>query len=150
MKISKLPFHGELPCNSIFDHTTSQKGHGYENMSNLNTYPYVSRSDDDDLIDESVETISTIHPCSGQRLSESLSYEIIQDVLSPIKSDHSLLITYNLHAYFVISRISCTHLKVVCQKINQSKDPCTQNTMVISDQRITYTTPTKEPSVEKL
>ena len=51
-----------------FDHTTSRKDHGYENMSNLNTYPYISRSDDDDSIDEPVEIISIVHPCSGQRL----------------------------------------------------------------------------------
>ena len=38
-----------------FDHTTSQKDHGYENISNPNTYPYVSRSDDDDSINELVK-----------------------------------------------------------------------------------------------
>ena len=48
-----------------FDHTISRKGHGYENKSNSNIYPYISRSDDDDPVDESVETISTVHPCSG-------------------------------------------------------------------------------------
>ena len=59
-----------------FNHTTSRKRYGYENMSNPNTYPYVSQSDDDDSIDESVEIIFTVYPCSGQRLSESSSYEI--------------------------------------------------------------------------
>ena len=59
-----------------FDHTTSRKDRGYENMSNPNTYLYVSQSKDDDSMDEPVEIISTIHPCSGQRLSESPSYEI--------------------------------------------------------------------------
>ena len=58
------------------DHTTSQKGHGCGNISNPNTYLYVSRSDDDDSIDEPVETFSTVHPYSGQRLLESLFYEI--------------------------------------------------------------------------
>ena len=52
-----------------FDHTTSQKGHGYENMSNPNTYLYVSRFDDDNSIDEPVEIISTVHLFSSQRLS---------------------------------------------------------------------------------
>ena len=60
-----------------FDHTLSRKDHGYENMSNSNTYPYISQSDDDDSIDELVETFFTIHLCSDQRLSESSSYEII-------------------------------------------------------------------------
>ena len=50
-----------------FDHTTSRKGHGHENMSNPNTYPYISQSDNDDSIDKSVEIFSTIHPCPGQR-----------------------------------------------------------------------------------
>ena len=59
-----------------FDPTTSQKGHGYENISNPNIYPYVPQSDDDDLIDESVKIFSTVHPYSGQRLSKSSSYEI--------------------------------------------------------------------------
>ena len=68
-----------------FDHTTSRKDHGYENMSNSNSYPYVSRSDNDDLIDELIETIFTVHPCSDQRLSESSSYEIIYNVLSSYK-----------------------------------------------------------------
>ena len=65
-----------------FNHTTSQKGHRYENMSNPNTYIYVSQSDDDDLVDEPVKTFSTVHPYSSQRLSESSSYEITKDVLS--------------------------------------------------------------------
>ena len=48
-----------------FDCITSWKGHGYENMSNPHTYPYVSRSDDDDLIDKLVKIISIVHPYSG-------------------------------------------------------------------------------------
>ena len=60
----------------FFDHTTSRKGHEYENISTSNTYLYVSQSDDDDLVDKLVEIISTVYPCSGQRLSESSSYEI--------------------------------------------------------------------------
>ena len=48
-----------------FDHTTSQTGHGHKIMSSLNTYQYVSRSNNDDLIDKSVEIFSTVHPCSG-------------------------------------------------------------------------------------
>ena len=59
-----------------FDHTTCQKGHGYGNMSNPNTYPYVSQSNDNDLIGEPVKIFFTIHPYSDQRLSESSSYEI--------------------------------------------------------------------------
>ena len=59
-----------------FDHTTSRKGYGYEKMSNSNTLPYVSRSDDDDSVDKPVEIISIVYPCSDQRLSESPSYEI--------------------------------------------------------------------------
>ena len=37
---------------------------------------HISRSDDDDLIDKLVKIIFTIHPYSGQRLSESSSCEI--------------------------------------------------------------------------
>ena len=61
-----------------FDHPTSWKDYGHEIISSLNIYPYVSRSDDDDdSIDELVETFSTVHLCSDQRLSELSSYEII-------------------------------------------------------------------------
>ena len=49
----------------FFDHIIFRKGHGHENMSNPNTYLYVSRFDDDDSIDESVKIISTVHPYSG-------------------------------------------------------------------------------------
>ena len=59
-----------------FDHTTSQTDHGHENISSPNIYLYVSRSDDDDSIDELVEIFSTIHPCSDQKLLESSFYEI--------------------------------------------------------------------------
>ena len=59
-----------------FDHITFQIGHRHEIMSSLNIYLYVSRSDDDDSIDESVKFFSIVHPCSGQKFSESLSYEI--------------------------------------------------------------------------
>ena len=133
-----------------FDHTTSLKGHGYRNISNPNIYPYVSQSDDDDSIDESIEIIFIVHPCSGQRVSESSSYEIIQEFLFLQGVIDSLLTTHNLHAHFTISKISHTYLKVACQRRNQSKDPCTQGTMAISDQKITCTTPTREPSVDML
>ena len=53
-----------------FDHIISQTDHGYENISSPNTYPYVSRSDDDDSIDDPVKFFSS------QRLLESSSYEI--------------------------------------------------------------------------
>ena len=59
-----------------FDHTISQKGHGHGNMLSPNTYPYISRSDDNDSIDELVKIFSIVHSCFGQRLLESSSYEI--------------------------------------------------------------------------
>ena len=48
-----------------FNHATSQIDHRHGIMSSPNIYPYISRSDDDDLIDEPVEIFSTIHLCSG-------------------------------------------------------------------------------------
>ena len=62
MKIPKLCFHGELPCNSIIRSYNILMGHGHENMSSPNTYRYVFRSDDDDLINELVKIFSTVHP----------------------------------------------------------------------------------------
>ena len=60
-----------------FNHTTSQTAYGHKNMSSPNTYLYVSQFNYDDSVDESVKFFSTVHPCSGQRLSKSSSYEII-------------------------------------------------------------------------
>ena len=59
-----------------FSQTTSQMSCGHENMLNSNIYPYISRFDNDDSIDESIKFFSTVHPYFGQRLSESSSYEI--------------------------------------------------------------------------
>ena len=37
--------------------TTSQMSYGYENMSNLITYLYVSQFEDDDSVDDTLETL---------------------------------------------------------------------------------------------
>ena len=58
-----------------FDHATCQIDHGYGIMSSLNIYPCVTWFDDDDSVDELIETLSNIHPYSDQRLSKSSSYE---------------------------------------------------------------------------
>ena len=73
--IPKLSFLDELPCNSIFRlHNIPGKPWAWIMLS-PNTYPYVSRSDDADSIDELINFFFNIHPCSDQRLSESSSYE---------------------------------------------------------------------------
>ena len=45
-----------------FDHTISQTDYKHGIMSSINTYLYVSRSNDDDSIDKSLETLSNVHP----------------------------------------------------------------------------------------
>ena len=45
-----------------FDHTTSQVSYEQESMSSSNTYLYISRSEDDNSVDDILETLSNYHP----------------------------------------------------------------------------------------
>ena len=75
--ISKHPSMMSYHAIQSFDHTISQIDYGHEIMTSPNTYPYISRYNDDDSVDGLLETLFNIHPVLAKRLTKSLSYEII-------------------------------------------------------------------------
>ena len=103
-----------------FDHTISWKDHGYENMSNLNTYPYVSQSDDDDSTDEPLETLSNVHPAL---VGDFLSYHLMRPhrMFSPLIRIDRFLVDH-LQSSCIFHHVQNTPYKAQRVKLgNESK-----------------------------
>ena len=77
MKISNYPFMVSYCAIQSFDHTISLASYGHKNILSPNIYPYISRSNDDDSVDEPIKIFFTVHHCSSHRLLKSSSYETI-------------------------------------------------------------------------
>ena len=76
-KLSKYPSVVSSCVIQFFSQTTFQMSYGYENISNLITYYYVSQSEGDDLVDDTLEIFFLIIILLWPKTSESSSYEII-------------------------------------------------------------------------
>ena len=144
IKISNIPFSGKLPCNSILRSSLHPEYvHEYGIMSNSNTCSYRFSINQWWLQWRSLETLSNLLPTFDQKTFLNHLGLRIHRMRSPLtRSDrfHIDLLTTSIHTppypeYPV-------HILMLCLGMNQNIDSCAQDSMMVSDLRITCTTPT--------